>query len=444
MARILFIKTQQTERRNKMRRLAILMTLFFALSTLTASVAMAQAKPAPAKPAVPAAKPAASKDAIKIGAIYDFAGPCYMYSDSAVHGIRIAIEEINAKGGILGRKLDLTVRDTEAKVDVAVREVKDLILREKVNFLTGPCSSGTALAMQVVHSEYKILRVTNVANTEGMTVDKFTPYVVQLVPNTYMEGTAATRYLVKKVPNAKKFCTIAPDYDYGRREEAAFAEEIKKLVPDSEILYEAWPKFGETDFTAFITAVMAKKPDAIHSSLFGGDLVAFTKQAKPYGFFEKFPMIALYDLPVLKALDQDAPEGVMGFGRGCFFMDPNPKMMEFVDKFRKIRATYPEAWAVMAYDSIYLLKAACEKAKTIETEAVIKAMEGMTFDSLRGQITIRALDHMGSVPSYQGVIAKDPAYPFKIWKDIIRVPGDQIWRSEAGVREVWKKTGVTR
>ena len=104
-------------------------------------------------------------------------------------------------------------------------------------------------------------------------------------------------------------------------------------------------------------------------------------------------------------------------------MDPNPKMMEFVEKYKKIRATYPESWAVMGYDSIYLLKAACEKAKTIETEAVIKAMEGMTFDSLRGKITIRALDHMGSVPCYQGVIAKDPAYPFKIWKDIIRVPG---------------------
>ena len=405
---------------------------------------MAQGKPAPAKPAAPAAKPAAGKEAIKIGAIYDFAGACYMYSDSAVNGIRIAIDEINAAGGILGRKLDLTVSDTEAKVDVAVREVKDLILREKVNFLTGPCSSATALAIQVVHSEYKVLRITNVANTEGQTVDKFTPYIVQVVPNTYMEGTAATRYLAKKVPTAKKFCTIGPDYDYGRREEAAFIEEIKKLVPDSEILYEAWPKLGETDFTAFITAIMAKKPDAIHGSIFGVDLVAFTKQAKPYGFFEKFPMMALYDLPVLKALEQDAPDGAMGFGMGCFFMDPNPRMMEFVDKFKKIRATYPEAWAVMGYDSMYLLKAACEKAKTIETEAVIKAMEGMTFDSLRGKITIRALDHMGSVPVYQGVITKDPLYPFKIWKDIARVPGDQIWRSEASVREVWKKTGVTR
>jgi branched-chain amino acid transport system substrate-binding protein len=159
------------ERGKKMKKLSVLIVFLFAFTVLSASVAFSQAKPGPAKPA-------ASKEPIKIGAIYDFAGACYMYSDSAVHGIRIAIDEINAKGGILGRKLELTVRDTEAKVDVAVREVKDLILREKVNFLTGPCSSGTALAMQVVHSEYKVLRVTNVANTEGMTVDKFTPYVV--------------------------------------------------------------------------------------------------------------------------------------------------------------------------------------------------------------------------------------------------------------------------
>ena len=137
------------------------------------------------------------------------------------------MDEINAKGGILGRKLDLIVRDTEGKVDVGVREIKDLILREKVNFLMGPCSSGVGLAMQVVHSEYKVMRVVGIANTEAMTVDKFTPYIFQVVPNTYMEATANTRYLMKKVPTAKKFCTIGPDYEFGRREEAAFAEEIK-------------------------------------------------------------------------------------------------------------------------------------------------------------------------------------------------------------------------
>ena len=429
-----------------MKKFAILTVLFFILSIVSVSMVMAQVKLDSAKETAKGLAKTAlgTKEPIKIGAIYDFVGGCHMYSESGVKGIRLAMDEINAKGGILGRKVDLFVRDTEGKADVAVREVKDLILREKVNFLIGPCSSGMGLAMQVAHSEYKVLRISPIANTEGQTVDKFSPYFVQMVPNTYMEATAATRYLNKKVPTAKKFATIGPDYEFGRREEAAFTEEIKKLVPDAEIVYEAWPKLGEKDFTAFITAIMAKKPDAIHGSLFGGDLVSFTKQALPYGFFEKIKMISLFDLPVLVALGPDAPEGTFGYGRGCFFMDPNPKMMEFVDKFKKYAGAYADAWAVQNYDTVYLLKAAIEKAKTIETEAVIKAIEGMTFEGLRGKFTIRPLDHMASVPVYQGTIAKDPAYPFKIWKDLSRIPGDQLWRSEAGVREVWKKTGVVR
>lgn len=417
-----------------MKKWAMVTVFVFVMSIISVSMVMAQAKPA-----------AGSKEPIKFGAIYDFAGGCHMYSESAITSIKLAVEEINAKGGILGRKLQYFVRDTEGKTDVGQRETKDLILREKVNFILGPCSSGVGLAMQVIHSEYKVIRIAGIANTEAQIVDKFTPYIFQIVPNTYMEATANTRYLNKKVPKAKKFCTIGPDYEFGRREETTFAEEIKKLVPDAEIVYEAWPKLGEQDFTAFITAIMAKKPDAVHGSLFGGDLVSFTKQALPYGFFEKIPLIALYDLPVLVALGPDAPEGTFGFGRGCFFMDPNPKMMEFVEKYRKAYAgAYPDSWAVMAYDSLYLYKAAAEKAKSIESEAMIKALEGYTLDSLRQKFTIRALDHMGTVPCYQGTIAKDPRYPFKIWKDLSRIPGEQVIRPEASVREIWKKTGVVR
>jgi branched-chain amino acid transport system substrate-binding protein len=93
---------------------------------------------------------------------------------------------------------------------------------------------------------------------------------------------------------------------------------------------------------------------------------------------------------------------------------------------------------------MYLLKAAIEKAKTVDTDTVIKAIEGLSIDSLRGKFTVRPLDHMGTVPCYQGTIAKDPSYPFKIWKDVSRIPGEQVVRPEASVREIWKKTGVVR
>ena len=126
-------------------------------------------------------------------------------------------------------------------------------------------------------------------------------------------------------------------------------------------------------------------------------------------------------------------------------MDPNPKMMEFAEKYKKAnKGAYPDSWAVMAYETLYLYKAAAEQAKSVESEPIIKALEGMKFDMLRGPYTIRPLDHMGTVPCYQGVIAKSPDYPFKIWKDLSRIPGDQVIRPEAQVREIWKKTGVQR
>jgi hypothetical protein len=75
---------------------------------------------------------------------------------------------------------------------------------------------------------------------------------------------------------------------------------------------------------------------------------------------------------------------------------------------------------------------------------MIKALEGISVDMLRGPFTIRPLDHMGTVPCYQGVVAKVPEYPFKIWKDLSRIPGEEVIRPEASIREIWKKTGVQR
>ncbi len=126
-----------------MKRSALFTVVFcLVASFLTVSLVLAQAKPSPAKKAAEAAIKTGAKDAIRLGAIYDFAGPCYMYSESAVNGIRIAMEEINAKGGILGRKLDLIVRDTEAKVDVGARETKDLILGRRSIFCWGRAAAG--------------------------------------------------------------------------------------------------------------------------------------------------------------------------------------------------------------------------------------------------------------------------------------------------------------
>jgi branched-chain amino acid transport system substrate-binding protein len=384
---------------------------------------------------VPAAGAAKVKP-IKFGSDCGYSGVCFMYCVSSLKGVRLAMEEINAAGGIMGRPITLVTRDSELKVNTGVRELKDLILRDKVDFILGDCSSGVCLAFLPVLSEYKKMMVHFICNTEAITVEKHVPYAIQMVPNTYMEGRGQARMRAKQP--YKTYCYIGPDYDFGHREFQAFKEEMAKLRPEVKIIKEFWPKLGEKDFTSYITAILSSGAEAVQSSHYGGDLVAFVKQAKPYGFFDKVSFASLFDVDVLQELGNECPEGLTAYCRAPFFGEKTERMAKFVDTFRKAYGEYPSDWAVMGYDSMYLYKKIIEKARTTDTAAVMKASEGIVLDSLRGPIKVRAIDHMASVPVYEGVTAKDPKYPFLIYKDLWRIPGEEVWRPEADIPNLRK------
>ena len=173
---------------------------------------------------------------IKLGHIGDYSGACEMLSTSEKKGQLLAIEEINAAGGILGRQLEYLDRDGALNVDIGVRELKDLILRDKIDFALGPCSSSEALALQEVTGDYNIIRVAAIASTEAQTVDNYNGTTLHVGVNTYMDGRGQARRIHRDFPNAKKFYCFNPDYEFGYREQAAFEEEIKRLVPDAVIV----------------------------------------------------------------------------------------------------------------------------------------------------------------------------------------------------------------
>jgi len=379
---------------------------------------------------------AAETKPIKFGSDCGYSGVCFMYCVSGLKGVRLAMEEINAAGGILGRPITLVTRDSELKVSTGVRELKDLILRDKVDFILGDCSSGVCLAFLPVLQEYKKMMVNFICNTEAITVEKHVPYAIQMVPNTYMEGRGQARMRAKQP--YKTYCYIGPDYDFGHREFQAFKEEMARLRPDVKIIKEFWPKLGEKDFTSYITAILASGAEAVQSCHYGGDLVAFVKQAKPYGLFDKVAYASLFDVDVLAELGDACPEGITAYCRAPFFGEDTERMAQFVDSFRKTYGEYPSDWAVMGYDSMYMYKKVIEKAGTTDTAAVMKASEDIELDSLRGPISVRAIDHMASVPVYEGVTAKDPKYPFLTYKDLWRIPGQEVWRPEADIPKLRK------
>src|SRR3989441_10444391 len=271
---------------------------------------------------------------VKIGTAMDLTGVAALIGKSGVAGMELAIEDLNKKGGLLGRTVELIVRDSKLRPEIGARELKELILNEKIDLALGPVSSGVGLAVSEVAKEHKVPICMHTANTERMTVERGHRYIFQLVPNTFMEGTMVGMRAAER-KEWKRFILIGPDYDYGRTVAAAFTAKLKELRPDAEIAKEFWPKLGEPDFTSYITGILAQKPDVVYSILWGGDIVAFLKQAKPYGLFDKTPLIWLSELDTLRVLGPEMIDGVMGHTRAPFYAIKTRDIREDIEKERE-------------------------------------------------------------------------------------------------------------
>jgi len=365
-------------------------------------------------------------DTIRLGFVADVSGIGATFYKAQKGAVDLFIEETNAKGGVLGKKLEVVVRDAQLKPDIAANMARELILSEKCDFLIGPTSSACALAVTKVSNEFKKVVYFHTSNTEDLTTKDFQPYMFQVVPNTGIEGRGIAFYLAQKP--YKNYSYIGYDYAYGHTQWDAFRNELKKLNPKANILDAVWVKQGESNFSPYIPTLMAKNPEVIFSSLWGGGLASFVKQAVPFGLFKKATLSSLYDLDMLRVAGMDMPEGLLGYSRCPFYAVDTPQMKEFVKKYTDKYKEPPSDWGIMCYDGLIALTDAIKKANSTDSDKVVKALEGLQFKSLRGDRYIRAEDHMMNCGIYVGTSAKDPRFKdFLILKDVTEVPAEKVW-----------------
>jgi branched-chain amino acid transport system substrate-binding protein len=371
---------------------------------------------------------AQEKTTIKLGFIADISGIGYVFSQSQIAGLNIAIAEINAAGGILGKQVEFVMRDSQLKADVGATIARQMILEDKVDFLLGPTSSSVALAISEVAKENKVVVAFHTSNSVALTTTNGHPYMVQLVPNTTIEARTAAKLAAGL--SYTKWGAIGPDYAFGHDSYNAFEPRLLQLKTDASIVNQQWPKLGERDLNPFITALQAAGPEAIYSNLWGDQLVTFVQQAAPLGLFEDYGFIGLFDVDAMKLLASNPPTGdIYGYSRAPFYAYNNPQMEKFVAAHKTLTGQFPSDWAIMMYDSVMTLKVAAEKAGTTNGEEVAKALDDLKVTSLRGDITIRACDHMANVGEYAGKFGKDDKYPFPILTDLTYVPAEDTWDS---------------
>jgi branched-chain amino acid transport system substrate-binding protein len=370
---------------------------------------------------------AEAQKSIKVGFPMILSGPGALFGDPALKGAQMYVDELNAKGGVLGRKIELLARDTKGNADEAVRVSRELILKENVDFLVGTLTSAEGPAVSVVAKENKIVFIAPIPKTDQLTApDHLHPYVFRVAANTTMEGRSAAE-IIAKWP-VTRIATMSPDYAYGQDVTKAFVEYLKKIKPSVQIVDQQWPKLGEADYTPFINAQLAKKPEAVFSSLWGGHFVTFAKQAKPLGYFDaiKNNMLAGGEggsPESTKSMGKDYPVGIWGNTYDAFYWDSAPpEHRDYTARLSKyLKDDHPSSWAIQGYIGMAFLTEAIKKAKSTDSDKVSKALLGLTVDTPIGKQTIREKDHQANRGQLYGKTVMDPKYPFPIMKPLTYV-----------------------
>ncbi len=361
---------------------------------------------------------------IKVGFVDTYSGPASIYCFDVVDGFKMAIQAVNAKGGILGKKIEYTTRDEKFNPATGLAMAKELVMKEEVDILAGTINSATTLAVSDFAKKEKIPFLCTFAKSEKITGEMGHRYVFGIAENTRMIGKA-TAFVVAKKPY-KKFWVAGEDYEYGHAVGEASWRYIKAMKPDAQLLGQTWWKVGEADLAPYITPIAQAKPDMLYVAAGGTGTVNFLKLAKAMDLPKQMACFlhTAIELSTIQPLGKDAPEGIMSTVNYLFYYPETPENKAFVDEFRKTYNRPPKVGALYGYAAAQLIVKAYQKAGKIDKEKFIDAMEGLVVDSPVGKLEMRKCDHQLMLPMFYGVTKKSPQYPdFLIAGDTMTIAG---------------------
>jgi len=339
-------------------------------------------------------------DPIKIGEINHYKRMA-AFAEPYKNGIELALEEINAAGGVLGRPLEFIYRDDQGKPSEAVKIAEELMTRDGAVMITGTILSNVGLAISSLAAEKGYVYLASEPLADSITWASGNAYTFRLRSSTYMQAAMLAEEAAKT--GAKRYATIAPNYAYGKDAVAAFKENLLRLQPDAEFVAEQWPALFKIDAGAEVQALERAKPDAIYNVTFGPDLAKLVREGGDRGLFQNRTVLGLLsgEPEYLDPLGAEAPEGWIVTGYPWYAITDGPGKT-FVDAYQARWNDYPRLGSIVGYMTAQSIAAVLQKAGSTETDAIRAAFKGLNLDTPMGQITYRAIDHQSTMGAYVG------------------------------------------
>ena len=349
------------------------------------------------------------------------------------NGWRLALEELNDAGGVLGRPLEVISRDDGGKPGDAITVANELVSREGVAVLMGTLLSHVGLAVSDFARQKGIVFLAAEPLTDAIAWDKGNRYTFRLRPGTYVQAAMLAEEAAE-LP-ARRWAVIAPNYEYGQSAVEHFEAQLKARRGDVEFVDEEWPPLFKLDAGPVVEALKAAEPDAVYNVTFASDLAKFVREGRARGLFEGRQVVSLLtgEPEYLDPRGAEAPEGWIVTGYPWYAID-TPAHRAFVDAYQARWEEPPRMGSLVGYNTVKAIAAAIEVAGSTDTDALIAAFEGLAFDSPIGEIRFRTSDHQSTMGAWVGRTAVEDGKPVMV--DWEYVDGASVLPSPEEVKEL--------
>ncbi|MEQ5843693.1 ABC transporter substrate-binding protein [Paraburkholderia acidicola] len=348
-----------------------------------------------------AATGAFAQQTIKIGEINSYkAQPAFL--GPYKNGWNLALDQVNAAGGVLGKQLEVVSRDDNGNPGDTIRVAQELIAREQVQLLFGGFLSNTGLALTDFAKQRHIFFLAAEPLTDKIVWADGNKYTYRLRPSTYMQVAMLVPEAAKL--HKQRWALVYPNYEYGQSAVATFKKLLKAAQPDVQFVTEQATPLGSLDAGAVTQALADAKPDAIFNVLFGADLGKFVREGNTRGLFKDRSVVSLLtgEPDYLDPLGAEAPTGWIVTGYPWYSID-TPANKTFVDAYRAKYHDYPRLGSVVGYSALMSIADGLKKAGSTDPDKLAAAFKGLNVDTPFGPIVYRAQDNQSTMGAYVGV-----------------------------------------
>ena len=375
---------------------------------------------------------AQAQSVYKIGEINSYkAQPAFL--EPYKKGMELALEQINAGGGVQGKKLELVTRDDNGNPGDAVRAAEELLAREKVDVLMGSFLSHVGLALTDFARQKKVFFLAAEPLTDKIVWENGNRYTFRLRPSTYMQVAMLVPEAVQL--RKKRWAIVYPNYEYGQSAAATFKTLMKVAQPDVEFVAEQATPLGKVDAGSVVQALADAKPDAIFNVLFAADLARFVREGNTRGLFQGRSVVSLLsgEPEYLDTLKGETPNGWIVTGYPWQGIQ-TPEHKAFLAAYQKRFGDYPRAGSVVGYNAVLSLAAGLQRAGSADTERLIAAFRGLQVNTPFGPLTYRAQDHQSTMGAFVGTTKNEGGKGVMV--DFRYLDGAKYQPSDAQVRQL--------